>query len=305
MSVPERPRAVQVAAQAKINLRLRILAREATGYHQIETIFHRIALADVVRVRRTGGERSLDITGDVDMSALGPTERNLAWRAAELYLSTTGMSGGLAIEIDKHIPIGGGLGGGSADAGAVLRALDAMAERPLGEAQLIRLAAVLGSDVPFLASEHAFALAWGRGERMLALSPPPMRDVRLLLPPFAVNTGEAYGWIAADRERANATWDALVLHPLQFEGWDSLARIAINDFETPVVRRHPAIAHALTAQRGDASVQLAMLSGSGSSMFAIGRGDVLLGAGRVMDDAGMRSVMTRTILRVEPPTRIE
>jgi 4-diphosphocytidyl-2-C-methyl-D-erythritol kinase len=301
----ERPRAVQVAAQAKINLRLRILAREATGYHQIETLFHRIALADVVRVRRTSGERTLDVSGDADAGAVGPTERNLAWRAAESYLSATGTSGGFAIELEKHIPVGGGLGGGSADAAAVLRALDAMADRPLGEANLIRLASVLGSDVSFLASEHVFALAWGRGERMLALSPPPMRDVRLLLPPFGVNTSEAYGWIAADRDRANATLDALVLHPPQFERWDSLAHIAINDFETVVVQRHPEIARTLAEQRADPSVELAMLSGSGSSMFAIGRGELVLGAARAKDDAGMRLVMTRTVLRVEPPSRIE
>jgi 4-diphosphocytidyl-2-C-methyl-D-erythritol kinase len=215
------------------------------------------------------------------------------------------MSGGFAIELEKRIPIGGGLGGGSADAGAVFRALDAMADRPLGESHLMRFAAVLGSDVPFLASEHAFALAWGRGERMLALSPPSVRDVRLLLPPFAVDTAEAYGWLAADREKLNRTWDAFVLHPLQLEGWDSLARIAINDFEVTVVRRHPEIAHALTTQRADASVELAMLSGSGSSVFAIGRGNAVLGAARAKDDVGMRMVMTRTVLRVEPPSRIE
>jgi 4-diphosphocytidyl-2-C-methyl-D-erythritol kinase len=305
VSVPERPRAVQVAAQAKINLRLRVLAREASGYHQIETLFHRIALADVVRVRRTSGERSLDITGDVDMAALGPTERNLAWRAAESYFGTSGMSGGFAIELEKRIPIGGGLGGGSADAGAVLRALDAMADRPLGEARLIRLASALGSDVPFLASEHAFALAWGRGERMLALTPPSTRDVRLLFPPFAVNTADAYGWLAADRAGADVVADALVLHPPQLEGWDSLRHLAVNDFEPVVARRHAEIAHTLATQRADASVELAMLSGSGSSMFAIGRSDVVLGAARAKDDAGMRSVMTRTILRVEPPLRIE
>jgi 4-diphosphocytidyl-2-C-methyl-D-erythritol kinase len=303
--VPEQPRAVQVAAQAKINLRLRILAREASGYHQIETLFHRIALADVVRVRRTSAARSLDMTGDVDMAALGPTERNLAWRAAESYCSASAMSGGFAIELEKRIPIGGGLGGGSADAGAVLRALDAMAEHPLGEARLIRLAAALGSDVPFLASEHAFALAWGRGERMLALTPPTTRDVRLLLPPFPVNTADAYGWLAEDRAGADVAADALVLHPPQLEGWDSLAHIAVNDFEPVVARRHPAIASALATQRADASVELAMLSGSGSSMFAIGRSDAVLGAARAKDDVGTRLVMTRTILRVEPPLRIE
>lgn len=301
MSVPERPRAVQVAAQAKINLRLRVLAREISGYHQIETLFHRIALEDVVRVRRTSGARSLDISGEVDTAALGPTERNLAWRAAEAYFDASGASGGFAIELEKHIPVGGGLGGGSADAGAVLRALDVMAEHPLGEAGLIQLASTLGSDVPFLASEHPCALAWGRGERMLALTPPAQRDVRLLLPSFGVDTAAAYGWLAAEREHVPQTGVANVLHPPQLERWDSLARIAINDFEPVIAARHPEIARALAEQRADSSVELAMLSGSGSSMFAIMRA----GSVPIMGDAGTRSVMTRTALRVEPPSRIE
>jgi 4-diphosphocytidyl-2-C-methyl-D-erythritol kinase len=288
--VSERPRAVEVAAQAKINLRLRILAREASGYHQIETLFHRIALADVVRVRRTSGERSLDITGDVDMAALGPTERNLAWRAAEAYFGDSGLSGGFAIELEKRIPVGGGLGGGSADAGAVLRALDALSEHPIGEARLIQLAAALGSDVPFLASEHACALAWGRGEQMLALSPPSRREVRLLLPSFAVSTADAYGWFASDRERGAQRAGAHVLHPPQLERWDSLTHIAINDFEPVVAARHPEIARILAEQRADPSVELAMLSGCASP---------------TNDVTGTQSVMTRTVLRVEPPSRIE
>jgi 4-diphosphocytidyl-2-C-methyl-D-erythritol kinase len=301
VSVSDRPRAVQVSAEAKINLRLRILAREASGYHQIETLFHRIALADVVRVRRTSGERTLDISGDADPAVLGPTERNLAWRAAEAYIGATGLSGGFAIELEKRIPVGGGLGGGSADAGAVLRALDALSEHPVGETHLIQLGAALGSDVPFLASEHASALAWGRGERMMALTPPAQRAVRLLLPAFAVNTADAYGWLAEDRERAPQRTEAHVLHPPQLERWDSLAHIAINDFEPVVAARHPEIARVLAEQRADPSVEMAMLSGSGSSMFSIVRS----GATPQDDDSGTRSMMTRTVLRVEPPSRIE
>ena len=297
----DRPRAVEVAAQAKINLRLRILARETTGFHQIETLFHRIALADVVRVRHTSGPRTLDVSGDVNAEALGPVERNLAWRAAEVYLAETGAGGGFAIELEKHIPVGGGLGGGSADAGAVLRAMDALADRPLGEAQLIDLAARLGSDVPFLASEHACALAWGRGERMMALAPPARRDVRLMLPSFAVNTAEAYGWLAADREQSSRRTEAHVLHPPQLERWDSLAHIAINDFEPVVAARHQEIARVLAAERADPSVEMAMLSGSGSSMFSVLRG----ATPTTKDEGGMRLVMTKTVLRVEPPTRIE
>src|SRR6188472_3643240 len=136
-----RPRVARVAAQAKINLRLRILAREESGYHQIETLFLRLMLADDVVVRIIDGARSLDTTGAVDPRQLGPVERNLAWRAATAYADATGWPAGFAIELTKEIPIGGGLGGGSADAGAVLRALDALAPTPIGEPALLAIAA--------------------------------------------------------------------------------------------------------------------------------------------------------------------
>ena len=135
-------RATEVRAQAKVNLRLRVLARESSGFHQLETLFLRLELADTVRVRRTPGPRTLDVGGDMDLSPLGPAESNLAWRAADAYLAESGMNGGFAIEIEKRIPIAGGLGGGSADAGAVLRALDARgALPPEGKALLAKLPA--------------------------------------------------------------------------------------------------------------------------------------------------------------------
>ena len=101
--------AARIAAQAKLNLHLRILAREESGYHSIETIFHRIDLADDILVATTGGERSIDVTGE----ETGPAESNLAYRAASAYAELAGWLRGFRIEIEKKIPVGAGLGGGS------------------------------------------------------------------------------------------------------------------------------------------------------------------------------------------------
>ena len=267
-----RAHAARVAAQAKINLRLRILARETSGYHQLETLFLRLALADDVTVRVTEGARSLDVAGDVDPRQLGPVERNLAWRAAAAYASATGWPSGYAIELTKQIPVGGGLGGGSADAGAVLRALDAIAPQPIGEPGLLAIAARLGADVPFLASTSAFALAWGRGERLLTLRAPDEREVLLVLPPVAVNTTEAYGWLAAAREagdRHDASDGAMDrLDASTLGDWTTVVRLATNDFERVVAARHPTVdaAHARLRALGCAP---AMLSGSGSTIFGV------------------------------------
>ena len=263
-----RVRAARIAAQAKVNLRLRILAREASGYHQLETLFLRLALADDVMVRVTDGARSLDVGGDVDPRQLGTVERNLAWRAADAYASATGWPSGFAIELTKRIPVGGGLGGGSADAGAVLRALDGLAPRPVGERNLLAIASKLGADVPFLTSTTAYALAWGRGERLLSLAAPEERELLLVLPPFAVNTAEAYGWLAAARANAAAVADTGVLDPVTLGDWSAVAQLATNDFEPVVAGRHPMIERALSRLR-ELGCTPAMMSGSGSSLFGV------------------------------------
>jgi 4-diphosphocytidyl-2-C-methyl-D-erythritol kinase len=241
---------------------------ETSGYHQLETLFLRLALADDVLVRVTEGARSLDVAGDVDPRQLGPTERNLAWRAADAYASATGWPAGYAIELTKRIPVGGGLGGGSADAGGVLRALDAMAPTPIGEPALRDIAARLGADVPFLASTTAYALAWGRGERLLALSAPDEREMLLVLPPFAVNTAEAYGWLAAARHGDAGAMAGAPLEASTLADWATIGRLATNDFERVVAARHPAV-DAVLARLRALGCAPAMLSGSGSSIFGV------------------------------------
>jgi 4-diphosphocytidyl-2-C-methyl-D-erythritol kinase len=299
---------VEVAAQAKVNLRLRILAREITGYHQLETLFLRLELADTIRVRRTSGARSLDVVGSVDEALLGPVERNLAWRAAGAYFEASGMTGGFAVELHKRIPIGGGLGGGSADAGAVLRALDAMNPVSSGWPALAGLAERLGADVPFLTCESVYALAWGRGERMLALAAPPARAVALVVPSFAVATAEAFGWVAShDAGGGGGREHAAPFTAESLRHWEGIAAVARNDFEPVVAERHPVIAGHVAALRF-AGCQIAMLSGSGSTVFGIGGAD---GAGEeairalpVASD-GTCYIHTRTAVRVEPVVVIE
>jgi 4-diphosphocytidyl-2-C-methyl-D-erythritol kinase len=304
--------AVRVAAQAKVNLRLRILARETSGYHQIETLLLRLTLADVIRVRRAV-TRTLDVTGDA--AAIGPVDENLAWRAAVAYGEATGQRDGFAIELEKQIPIGGGLGGGSADAGAVLRALDAMAANPIGEPALLRIASSLGADVPFLTSEHAYALAWGRGDRLLALEPPPPRVVMLMLPSFPVNTAAAYGWLAAARAHAPPDADTgRVLRPGRLSDWDEISELATNDFEPVVAERHPAIGLMVRAMRDEMGLAPVMLAGSGSTVFGVapGKAPAVGGGGTHVHDAQaegsarpLRVVVTGTANRVEPVVALD
>lgn len=292
-------RVAHAVAQAKINLGLRVLAREPSGYHGIETVFHRLELGDFVRVRRTDGERHLTLSGPtLPAEGLGPDEENLAWRAASAYAAAAGWEGGFAIEIVKEIPVGGGLGGGSADAGAVLRACDRLADTPLGPSVLQDLAGTLGSDVPFLTAEAPAAMAWGRGDRMLPLPALPQRTVALILPSFGVSTAAAYGWLADGRGgMAPAATDHGADRYATWAGFDDAA----NDFEDVVGARHPEIAELVQLLR-KVGARPAMMSGSGSTVFGIFDGEV---PDRLARELARREdsptlVVTRTAARVVP-----
>ena len=301
-----RRRTARVRAQAKVNLFLRVLAREESGYHQLETLFCRLELADVVTVRTGGTGRTLSCDGPaMPPGGLGPTERNLAFRAAAAYAEATGWPTDFEIAVEKHIPVGGGLGGGSADAGAVLRALDALAPEPLPPERLLALAARLGADVPFLTTESVLALAWGRGERMLALPALPERAVTLVTFGFGVNTAQAFGWLAESRRGAPPSAPRL-LTTVDLASWDAIANIAANDFEPVVAQRHPEIAHALSSLEpapGSGRPSLvSRMSGSGSTVFAV-HDFVAPLTDQIVAGSGV--VHTRTAGRVEEVSLLE
>ena len=252
----------RVCAQAKINLSLRILAREESGYHQLETILLRIDLGDTVTVRAGGRGRKLDTRG----FDLGAADQNLAMRAAVEYQRAADWPEGFEILLEKVIAPGTGLGGGSADAGAVLRALNAMSPRPFSQHSLLTMAASLGADVPFLTMEAPLALAWGRGDRLIALPPPPPRPVVIVVPPFAVRTADAYGWLTTPAAGRAPKPQALELTALS--SWESLESLAGNDFEPVVGARHPAIAGIVEALRSRGA-RIAQLTGSGAAVFGL------------------------------------
>ena len=260
----------RVDAWAKINLDLRILAREETGYHQLETIFQRVALSDSVDLRvQPGAGITLACTPAIDV----PEEENLAWRAAAVYrhaASWPATDRRIAMQLTKRIPTGAGLGGGSADAGAVLRALNALNPHPLDTTTLLTLAASLGADVPFLSTDSVRALGWGRGERLLDLEPLPQRAVRLALFRVGVDTAAAYRALAAARADGRlAPVGSGLLDRHMLGSWSDLHRFARNDFEVPVFAMRPDIAAVHASMRAAAPSALVRLSGSGASVFAI------------------------------------
>lgn len=257
--------AITRSCPAKLNLLLRVLAREADGMHGLETLFCRIDLADELVVERSDSGIELEARG----AELGPVEENLAWRAADAVLAATGRRFGVRMRLTKRIPAGAGLGGGSSDAAAALAAVNQLAGNAVPRGELFHAAARLGADVPFFLSESALSLAWGHGTRLLRLAPLPPRPMLLLLPGAHVSTASAYQWV--DAAQGNSGGRGAVAMDLELLGnWSDVARIGGNDFEAAVFGQHPAVRAAFEALVGTHPL-LCRMSGSGSALFAVYR----------------------------------
>lgn len=258
-------KAVRILAPAKVNLWLRVLAREASGYHALESLFCALELADELRVSRSGEGIRLRVEGGVDT---GPDTENLVVRAARRFLAEVDEEGtGLSIELRKRIPAAAGLGGGSSDAAATLRALNRLLGDPLSDDTLLQLGTELGSDVPFFLCGSPLALGWSRGERLLALPPLPTAQVLLAHPGEPMPTGGAFHRIAQLRG-GEYRLQASRIHAVELTGWDTMARRAINDFESVAIERVPMLAEGLEALR-QAGARIALLGGSGASIFGL------------------------------------
>ena len=257
------PDSVTVHAHAKVNLFLRVLARETTGYHTLETLFALLDLHDVLTVDRTAQGIELDVVGP----DTGPADRNLAYRAAAAVLEATGGAFGVRVRLEKRIPLSAGLGGGSADGAAALHAVNALARNAVPAHEILHMAAKLGSDVPFLAARTPMAMAWGHGERLFRLAPPGAAPVLLLVPPFGINTAKAYQ-LLDDHQPAPPVRGPVVFDEGAFRSWGGIGRLGGNDFEVPVFGREPALRdlfERLCATRP----LMARMSGSGSALFGI------------------------------------
>jgi 4-diphosphocytidyl-2-C-methyl-D-erythritol kinase len=181
-----------IMAHCKINLHLNIKTRRPDGFHEIESLFSSLDFGDSLRFELSGSQGAWELfETPLPGEAPVPSEKNLVSRAAALFREKTGFRGGIRGFLTKRVPAGAGLGGGSSDGAAALKALNVLAGTGLGEEELEEMAAALGSDVPFFVSGRA---AWvtGRGEIMQKTQIPGNFKVLLAKPPFSSGTAEAY-----------------------------------------------------------------------------------------------------------------
>ncbi len=247
---------MQLFASAKINLSLRILGRRADGFHEIDTLIAPISLADELTIEPN--ESASELSFSSDDPSLPTGEENLVVRAARSFFAEIGVAANVRIELRKKIPHGAGLGGGSSDAASTLLGLNQLRGAPLPIARLTNIAAEIGSDVPFFLRQSA-ARCRGRGEVVEPLAETPRLELLLLKPEFGVPTPWAY-----------QQWeDSRALPGVDYAAQPFAGLLLVNDLERPVFEKHLFLAQMKSWLRAQPEVAAALLSGSGSTMFAV------------------------------------
>jgi 4-diphosphocytidyl-2-C-methyl-D-erythritol kinase len=249
---------MQVLAPAKINLSLRILCRRNDGFHELETLIAPISLYDEIAIDK--GRPGKGIKFRCDDPSVPQGDDNLAVRAAKVFFETTKIEPAISMELKKKIPHGAGLGGGSSDAASVLLALNELFAAKLSREALAEMAEPIGSDVPLFILQSA-ALCKGRGEIIMPVKLQRQFSIVLLKPGFAVSTAWAYSRWRYSRG----------IPGVRYEAQEFADQTFVNDLERPVFEKFVFLAQLKTWLLGQSEVGAALMSGSGSTIFAVMR----------------------------------
>jgi 4-diphosphocytidyl-2-C-methyl-D-erythritol kinase len=287
---------IQLRAFAKINLGLKILGKRRDGYHEIRTVYQTLELHDRLEVSLHPPPGRVRV--ECDHASVPTGRENLVYQACVLWKRARKFPGRIEVRLEKRIPAGSGLGGGSSDAAATLVGLERLTGDRLDPARRWALAARLGSDVPlFLLGGRV--LGCGRGEEAYPLEDLPERRCLVAFPGFAVSTSEAYATLGrALRFRLTRTPEAPSIDsfgarsPFPLEHWGP----AENDFERVVFARWPELAR-LKRQFIRAGAETASLTGSGSAVYAIFASARQLNAALKLVPVGWQTFRTRTLTR--------
>jgi 4-diphosphocytidyl-2-C-methyl-D-erythritol kinase len=284
---------VRVQAPAKINLILRVLDRRPDGYHDVWSLMQTVALYDDLRIAVHPAEsQAIDVR--CDDATLPVDQTNLVYRAAAHVLEQTSYRAKVSIDLQKRIPMGAGLGGGSSDAAATILALNRLFALGWSRSMMADVGQRLGSDVPFFFAAPT-AIATGKGESIKPTALAESRWVLLVNPGFGVDTKWAYGQLSSLRRRIMPLHDsAQRLGRMPIVQWPAIIEAAANDFETPVYDAHPVLSE-IKAGLIAAGAEMALLSGSGATVFGVFRDEASAAQARaLLDDAGRKVFLVET-----------
>jgi len=249
---------LRVSVPAKINLWLEVIRKREDGYHELSSLMLPIGIHDRIELALRSGE---GISLRCDHALVPNDSRNLAWRAAEKLLTAAGVKTGVDIGIEKNIPVSAGLGGGSADAGAVLLGLNGLLGKPLSREQLQTLASSLGADVPFFLFTQP-ALATGIGEKLQRVEGLPDYPLVLVKPPLMVATRWVYQSLKLTRGVSRIRLTRLLARPWR------LLDVMENDLETVTLSEYPLLVRIKEWLLAQGALG-ALMSGSGPTVFGV------------------------------------
>lgn len=258
---------ISVQSPAKINLHLKVFEKNADGYHRVETTMLKIGLFDQIYFRIADGE-GVDVIVDEPFSSLSGKD-NLAFKAADLFLKTTGLRKSISICITKKIPLGAGLGGGSSNAGVVLQTLNNNLGNPLNEKQLMELGRKLGADVPFFIQPREFGLMKGRGDELVESFDFPALPMLVIYPNINASTAKVYQNLGRSLtwKGPNGISGSCNRHVSTWKDIDFLLE-AGNDLQDVTVAMHPVIDQ-IRVQLKEHGAYFSQMSGSGASVFGL------------------------------------
>ncbi|NLW10752.1 MAG: 4-(cytidine 5'-diphospho)-2-C-methyl-D-erythritol kinase [Clostridiaceae bacterium] len=255
---------IEVEAPAKINLSLEITGIRDDGYHLLKSVMQSISLSDNIRITIADGPAAIRLTANQPEIPLD--SRNTCYRAAEHWLEKCGNSYSIMIDIEKHIPSEAGLGGGSADAAAVLSGLNDLAGSPLNDEELLAAAVKTGADVPFCL-RGGTALCEGIGEIITSLSPMPIRPLLLLKPDFGLSTPAVFRESDSMKQSFLLEHDQ-ILAAIDSGDWRRLGRVSGNVLEAAAMRIRPELTAYLELMKSF-DAEMVMMSGSGTCIYAV------------------------------------
>ena len=282
---------MELLANAKINLTLDILRKREDGYHDLQMVMQSVTLADRLTVTPAQGAEGQAVS---DLRFLPTGSKNLAQTAAAVFRAATGLGGEVDVSIQKHVPVCAGLAGGSADAAAVLRAMNQLTGAGLPTEKLAEMGAKAGSDVPFCVLGGT-ALAEGRGELLTPLTPLPPCWVVVCKPDFPISTPALFARIDTIRLRRRPD-TAGVLASLEEGDLEGVARRLYNVFEDALPPRQQARVSAIKSTMIHCGALGASMTGTGPAAFGLfDREDCAEAAREALADWGSEIFLTHTV----------
>ena len=256
----ERALPLRIDIPAKINLWLEVIRKRSDGYHELSSLMLPVGIYDQVDLELTEEE-------GIRLACASPgvpsDSGNLAWRAASLFIEEAGYTKGVSVRLDKSIPVGAGMGGGSADAGAVLTGLNRLLPGCVSEYRLHEMAVKLGADVPFFLYCRP-ALATGIGDCLQPVEGVPRYPLVLIKPPLSVSTRRVYLSLKLTRMESRIKLPSFLARP-----WD-LQNLIENDLESVTLAEYPLLSRIKLWMKEQGALE-SLMSGSGPTVFGVFR----------------------------------